>query len=343
MTETSPGTAGTGNDARDVVIIVPAHDAAPYLDRTLPALLEASGGAEVVVVDDCSSDDSARIAAGYGVRVERLGTRGGAAAARNRGVRESRGSVIVFVDADVLVHPSSISNLVDRLLATRADAVFGSYDDDPPASGFFSQYANLRHHYYHQRTREGARTFWAGFGAMRRAAFERADGFDPAFAGVEDVALGYRLVARGGRIVSEPAIRVTHLKHWSLRKLLRTDVFMRALPWSRLILSGAGQPTLNVDWPERLRAAVALLLATGAVTSLTGFPGWEAATVPALMAIAANARLGGFFARRRGPWFAVRAIAWHQFYYLYASATFAAAWVESMTTRRRKTEDRASA
>jgi GT2 family glycosyltransferase len=321
---------------------MPVHNAAQYLDKTLPAMLRASGAAEVVVVDDVSVDHSAAIAEKYGVRVVRLGRRGGASVARNRGVSETRAGIVVFVDADVLVGESSISRLVDRLEASGADAVFGSYDDDPPARGFFSQYANLRHHFYHQRGEVSAKSFWAGFGAMRREAFDRSGGFESRSAGVEDIAMGYRLTSLDGRIVMDPEIQVTHLKRWTMPLLLRTDMLLRALPWSRLILSGAGRATLNIDRPERLRAALAALLAVSAVLWSLGFVGWAAVAVPAFVAVAANVPLVRFFARRRGAWFAARAFAWHQFYYLYASAMFACAWFESILSRRRRSGYRPS-
>ncbi len=45
-------------------------------------------------------------------------------------------------------------------------AVFGSYDDEPAAPNFLSQYKNLFHHFVHQQGSAEASTFWSGCGAI---------------------------------------------------------------------------------------------------------------------------------------------------------------------------------
>src|SRR6185436_3746045 len=97
----------------------------------------------------------------------------GAAAARNAGASEAQATILLFVDADVAVAPGTVA----RLLAwfetqPDLDAVFGSYDDRPARAGLVSQFRNLLHHYVHQHGNPEAATFWAGFGAVRRDAFD---------------------------------------------------------------------------------------------------------------------------------------------------------------------------
>lgn len=312
---------------------MPVRNAAAYLAKTLPALVAESGGAEIIVVDDNSSDDSVSIAREAGARVICLDTHHGAALARNRGVAETRAEVIVFVDADVLVAKNSIEALTRRLLSSDAAAVFGSYDDTPEARTFASQYANLRHHYYHQGADGEARTFWAGFGAIRRQAFEAAAGFDPRYPGVEDIALGYHLSELGYRVILDSSLQVTHLKQWTFWNLVRTDIMMRAAPWSRLRIASPGADSLNVTSCEKARAAASILLFLGAPLALAGVVSWL--FVPAALGVVAvaNARLGLFFTRKRGFVFAVAATAMHQLYYVYASATFTAISVSHVLRR----------
>ena len=136
----------------EVSVIVPAYNAGRYIATCLSAIRAHSvEGAELIVVDDCSTDDTGDVAARLGAKVIRMSRRSGPAAARNRGVVEARGRVLVFVDADVVVSAGAIEGLV-RDLAGREDvgAVFGSYDDAPAEPNLLSQYKNLYHHFVHQ-------------------------------------------------------------------------------------------------------------------------------------------------------------------------------------------------
>jgi glycosyltransferase involved in cell wall biosynthesis len=87
-----------------VSVIVPCYNAAAFLRETLDSVLaQTVRPLEVIVVDDGSTDQSAKIAASYGdlVRVIRQQNRG-ESVARNRGIDEARGDWIAFLDADDL-------------------------------------------------------------------------------------------------------------------------------------------------------------------------------------------------------------------------------------------------
>lgn len=314
---------------------MPVYNGLGYLERSLPALIARVGIdlLEVIVVDDGSTDDSAAFAEAQGARVLHSGGRLGPGGARNRAAEEARGDVLLFVDADVVIHPDVPLRVRESFDDPTRVAVFGSYDDRPPDPGFVSQYTNLRHHFtHHQNPRDDATTFWAGCGAVRREAFLAAGGFDlerfprPS---IEDIELGYRLRAAGGRIRLDPSIQGTHLKHWRLRELLETDIFRRAIPWGRLLLS---QPEatadLNVTAGERGRAVLAALFTLSVLAALASLvPPW----LPALgvvAVVAANRRLFELFRRRRGLGFALAAILFHQLYFLYATAIFVGLTIE---------------
>ena len=105
----------------------------------------------------------------------------GPAAARNRGAEQVAGDVIVFVDADVTVHPDALERIREAFAADpELAAVFGSYDDAPAAPQLVSQFRNLLHHHVHSSSPGPAETFWAGLGAVRREPFLAAGGFDSA-------------------------------------------------------------------------------------------------------------------------------------------------------------------
>ena len=151
-----------------------------------------------------------------------------------------------------------------------------------PARNFLSQYKNLVHRYYHRREAGDAETFWAGCGAVRKESFLAVGGFDAAhypYPSIEDIELGWRLRQCGLSIVLLPELQGTHLKVWRLVNLVHTDVFRRALPWSRLIHAHAAlADTLNIGAGERINAGLALaaLLSLAGATARAVPSGWTA-------------------------------------------------------------------
>jgi GT2 family glycosyltransferase len=320
----------------DIDIIMPVYNGQEFIVKSLPPLIEMKQRGEVrevIVVDDSSTDASPRIAAELGVRVISSGGRLGPGGARNLAAGLAEGEILWFVDADVVVHDDAVTHLEQGFARPGVVAVFGSYDDQPPARNFLSQYKNLVHHYYHHRARAEASTFWAGCGAIRKQAFLDLGGFDVETykrPSIEDIELGYRLLEAGGKIRLIPGLQGTHLKVWRFFNLVHTEIFCRAIPWSRLMLKRSGMvDDLNVSAGERMRAALAgvFLLALIAVTA--GWLHWWTALAMAAWVSVANRNLAALFYRRKGVLFAVGGLIFHQLYYLYSSVAFAYCWLES--------------
>jgi len=317
-------------------IVVPAYNSPRELAECLAALrADIPSDAELIVVDDASTDGTADVAREAGACVLRLARNGGPGAARNHGVAHAGGDVILFVDADVVVARGTVARVIRRLSDDpEISAVFGSYDDRPRAPGLVSRYRNLLHHFVHHEGRPEASTFWAGLGAVRRAAFLAVGGFDPvrfARPSIEDIELGYRLRRAGHRIRLDPAIQGTHLKRWTLGSMVQVDVTRRALPWARLILETANAPVdLNLNLSQRVSAGLAGLAVLGLVLApFRPLPGLAAA-LAALAAVAVmNRRFYALLWRRGGlPLLAV-GFPLHVFYFLYSAASFAYASLEA--------------
>jgi GT2 family glycosyltransferase len=319
-----------------ISVIVPAWNAAPLLPRVLAplrAMLDRGEIAEILLVDDRSTDATASVAAGLGARVMTTPRQGGPGAARNLAAREAAGAVLWFVDADVIPWEDGAGKVAEAFRDPTVHAVFGSYDAAPPGEGWMSKYRNLVHRFYHQGAKREASTFWAGCGAVRKDAFLAVGGFDVATytrPSIEDIELGYRIRAAGGRILLLPDLLGTHLKVWTMKGVIETDIFRRALPWARLMIGREGvTDDLNTAWPERLRAGLALLLALS-LPALLLAPGLR--WLPLLLlglAFAANARLLAFLWRHGGALLALRGMLWHQLYYLYSAAIFVWCVVEA--------------
>jgi GT2 family glycosyltransferase len=330
-----------------VSIVVPVRNGGARFETCLAHLARAfPAPREVIVVADGDSDGSWRRAEGYGARVVRLATPGGPARARNQGARAAGGDVLFFVDADVAIASDAVAQ-VAALFRNSPDvaAVFGSYDDAPSETNFLSRYKNLLHHYVHQSGKEEAFTFWAGCGAIRRETFLALGGFNERYRhpSIEDIELGYRLRKAGHRIRLCKGLRGTHLKRWGVISLLKSDFFHRALPWTDLILRhGRMANDLNLSGSGRLSVALSYAL----LGSLLGALLWPAALLPAGAAAVAltalNAPLYRFFWRKHGPWFALRTLPWHWFYFLYGGAAFLIGTVRHAFARLRSPRASAS-
>lgn len=241
-------------------VVVPAHQASGEIGRCLEALLRAGFTRdEIIVVDDGSTDMTGTRARDMRVRVLTHERPQGAAQARNAGVAATRADIVVFVDADVEVHPGARERIAAFYQGNPGYVgVFGSYDDSPPGP-VVSRYRNLLHHYVHQTSSPEASTFWTGFGALRRAEFVAAGGLDPVWA-IEDVELGLRLTAQGKRIRLDKELLCKHLKQWSLRSMFMTDWKVRAVPWARLLGEGrTGLGDLNLAARHRISGALVAL------------------------------------------------------------------------------------
>lgn len=100
-----------------VSVIIPAHNAAPFIEETLESVRRQTyGDWEVVVVDDGSSDDTWELleAAGPGVRSFRRERAGGPAVARNLALSNATGEFAAFLDADDLLLPRYLESQLER-------------------------------------------------------------------------------------------------------------------------------------------------------------------------------------------------------------------------------------
>jgi glycosyltransferase involved in cell wall biosynthesis len=314
--------------APTISVIVPAFRAANVLPRVLAPLIAMRARGEVVeviVVDDVSPDDTAAVAERLGATVMVMPKNGGPGGARNLAATTAKGDVLWFVDSDVIAWEDGARRIAATMADPEVGAVFGSYDATPDGSPWFSRYKNLMHRFYHQTAKRDASTFWAGCGAVRASVFRKINGFDVdtyRVPSIEDIELGYRIRREGARIVLDPGLLGKHLKVWTPKGAFHTDIFRRALPWARLMIAREGVTNdLNTGTAERARAGVAGLLILSILSlPLTGL--WWLPLVLAALAIAINLKLFRFMLGNGGPLFALGALGWHQFYYVYSATAF---------------------
>jgi GT2 family glycosyltransferase len=300
--------------AARLTAIVPATKSPETLERVRAAIEAAAAPPEEVIV----------VSGPY---------EAGPAEARNAGAQRASGEVLVFVDADVIVHRDAFVRIRDAFESDPAlGGVFGSYDDEPAQSGTVSAFRNLLHHHVHQTSPGPAKTFWAGLGAVRRDVFFEVGGFDDAYGvpSIEDVELELRLTDAGHRIELAPEIQGKHLKGWSLPGMVRGDVLHRAVPWLALLLKHGRLPTtLNLGWRHRLSALASVGVAGGVAARRSRLLGPSAALLLAL-----NHTFYGLLWQKLGPRRAVLGVGLHVMHHLSAVAASPLALAVYLRARR---------
>lgn len=112
-----------------ISVVIPARNSAETIGLCIEALLAQStarGEYEVIVVDDGSTDGTAAIAEGEGTRVLSQ-PHHGPAAARNLGLREARGEIVLFTDADCIPTSTWIEEMTKPFADPDVVGVKGAY------------------------------------------------------------------------------------------------------------------------------------------------------------------------------------------------------------------------
>ena len=317
---------------KKISIVIPVNNAGEYFRLCLESITASEiPPEEIIVVADGDSDGSWGIAGEFGAKLLRLPHSQGPARARNLGAQEAVGDILLFIDSDVTIPENALSQVAavfrnDPELA----ALFGSYDEEPFAGNFLSQYKNLFHNYVHQKGNEDASTFWCGCGAVKRKIFQKMGGFNENYGkpSIEDIEFGYRLKREGYRIRLVKELKVKHLKRWTFFSLLRADFLYRALPWTSLILrEGKLLNDLNLKMSSRISTACVYLLLISLSASFR-FPWLLApAVICVVTLLAMNRDLYRFFNERRGLLFAMKTIPWNWLYYLYSGLAFSIGFI----------------
>jgi lipopolysaccharide/colanic/teichoic acid biosynthesis glycosyltransferase/glycosyltransferase involved in cell wall biosynthesis len=209
------------DDRPTISIVVPAHNAGRALVGCIEALLLQVPGElyEIIVVDDGSDDDTWQIAQSYsrlhsqGCSPEVKAVRqpqGGAASARNLGVKVARGDIVLFTDADCEPVPSWALYLT-RALRSGAAGAKGTYRTRQRS--LTARFVQAEYESKYRRMRRLSRidfidTYSA---AYRRDLFLEAGGFDEEMLALEDQELSFRLAERGYRLVFVPEAVVYHI------------------------------------------------------------------------------------------------------------------------------------
>ena len=186
-----------------ISVVVPAFNAEKTLGACLDALLEQTAPREtyeIIVVDDGSTDRTKQTAEAYGVRVFSEANRG-AAAARNLGVQNARGEIVLFVDADSVPD----RNWIQEMAAPFHDPSIAGASGQKKTrqQNLWARLVQLEYDFKYDRMAVHAAIDFvdSSTAAYRREVLLANGGFDTTLKEAEDTELSYRLAERGYRLI----------------------------------------------------------------------------------------------------------------------------------------------
>jgi cellulose synthase/poly-beta-1,6-N-acetylglucosamine synthase-like glycosyltransferase len=209
-----------------VSLVIPGRNCADTVGACLEAVVpllssRESPLAEILFVDDGSTDQTATVVQRYPVRLITTSKRG-AGAARNLGWRNAESPLVWFMDSDCVAEPDALARLMPHMADPAVGGVSGSYGNMRPDSLL----ACLIHEEIVERHRRmGARVdFLATFNVLyRREAIDRVGGFDERYLKGQDAELSFRVQAAGYELHFELNSRVKHFHESRWLKYLSTQ------------------------------------------------------------------------------------------------------------------------
>jgi glycosyltransferase involved in cell wall biosynthesis len=117
-----------------VSIITPCYNSRQFLAQTIESVLvQTYQNWEMIIIDDCSTDDSYNITLKYAekeirIKVYRMEKNGGAALARNKSIELSKGDYLAFLDSDDLWFPEKLEKQLQFMIENDCDFSFTEYE-----------------------------------------------------------------------------------------------------------------------------------------------------------------------------------------------------------------------
>jgi GT2 family glycosyltransferase len=272
----------------EISVVIATHNGREQISYCLESLLgqQTNHAYEIVVVDDGSTENVAEVVQRYDhVRCIRQ-HKAGPAAARNHGVHEAKGEIILFIDDDCVARPDWIEKMVAPFQDPRVMGVKGSYVTEQKE--LVAQFVQLEYEekYDKMALAEQVNLVDTHSGGFRAKIFQETGGFDENFrtASVEDRDFSFRLAQAGYRLVFAPEAKVRHTHVDSVDAYLRKK-FKNGY-WAVLtIMKSPRTISSTSDTPQTEKIQV--LLATAFAAGMVLYGGrLVGITIPALVVAA---------------------------------------------------------
>jgi glycosyltransferase involved in cell wall biosynthesis len=219
-------------------IVIPVYNAAETLKECLTAIFQSDyPDFEAIVVDDASSDNSGGIAAWFPCKLISLKQNRGSSAARNEGIKNAKGEIVVFIDADIIIKSNTFQSIADLLKDEDLAAVVGVYSAYHRNKNISSQYKNFWLRFTRLKTPQYIPWICTSITGIKKKILLKIGFFNEQYrseTGLDDVEFGTRLFEKDYKILVVPQLEVEHLKSFSFKGLMKNQ-YLRSKAWTEFV------------------------------------------------------------------------------------------------------------
>jgi GT2 family glycosyltransferase len=205
-------------------VVIPNYEGGDLLSKNLPKVLEElenykEGKVEVIVVDDCSTDNSVEVVKKHpSIKLIQNNKNSGFSITVNKGVSEAKGDVLLLLNTDVYPEKGFLLPLLQHFKDPQVFAV-GCLDKSVEKDGVFLHGRGTgqwkRGFLFHQKGEIDKKdTLWVsgGSGAYRKSTWDTLEGLNELYSPFywEDIDLSYRAQKAGFKVLFEPKSVVNH-------------------------------------------------------------------------------------------------------------------------------------
>ncbi len=307
--------------AHCISVIIPCYNGAATLKKCLAAVLASKySNFEVIVVDDCSEDDSVSIIKQFPCRLITLENHSGAAQARNIGAEQSRGDILFFTDADCVLEKDTLAIAAISIAHSGVDTIVGgTYSKKPYDRGFFNSFQSLFIHY--SETKNCAHPdYLATHGlVMSQALFKKSGGFPADFMPIlEDVEFSHRMKKKGYTLRINPHLQVRHIFNYSLERSLRNAI-KKSTYWTLYSMRNkdltADSGTASIELKVNVVTLFLILTLLATATILSSFVPVYIAVLLLCVNIYTSRKLFALFYKTEGFLYMIKALMYYLLIY----------------------------
>jgi len=256
---------------KKISVIIPVYNDPSGLKDTLGCLVEQAfpkESFEIIVADNGSTDDTLSLIKSFTnkypklIRMVRENSIKSSYAARNKGIREAKGSIISFIDSDMTVEKDWLKKVTASLQKNKADCLVCNVQVVSGEKSIFALYDRMSAFPIEKYVKKAHYTP-VGCLTIYKAIFEKMGLFDPKLISGGDHEFGNRVYEAGYKIHYEPAIVMKHPTRSSLKQLLR-----------KAFRIGRGYRQINFYYPNRYKMKYRKILSPWCffpIKSIVGF------------------------------------------------------------------------
>ncbi len=225
-------------------LIIPAWNAENTIKECILSAINAIDSPdEIIIVDDCSTDQTANIVLGLSktfnkIKLLTMEVNSGPSTARDFGVQQAIGEVIFFTDSDTIILFDTFKNCLSTISKYKVDAVSGIYHPEPLNSGITQLYKALffYFHFFKHKKPFPYQTFNGQIGAIKKSVYKDVGGYNTDILwgmDYENEEFGRRII-KSYLLVLDPNFQVKH-NFPNFSKLTKT-YFLRVSTWMLIFM-----------------------------------------------------------------------------------------------------------